>query len=65
MQTINDVLNFLNKMEVECMLIGSDCDNFNIMKKEFIDEFSHMIDEDKLVILRCIDNLYLEYLREK
>ena len=66
MHTINDVLNFHNKMEVECLLSGSEYDNFNNMRIVLIDEFSHMIDMDKLEeILRCFDNLYLEHLRKK
>ena len=65
MQTINVVLNFLNKMEVGCLLGGSKCDNFNTTRKLLIDEFNHMIDMNKLIeILKCIDNLCLECLRE-
>ena len=65
MQTINVVLNFLNKMEVGCLLSGLECDNFNILRKLLKDEFNHMIDMDKLIeILKFIDNLYLECLRE-
>ena len=65
METGNDVLNFLSKMEVYSIQTGSECDNSNIMRKVLIDDFKH-IDIDKLVeILRSLDNLYLEYLREK
>ena len=63
METINDVLNFLNQMEVYNIQTGVEMSTFNIIRKILIDEFED-IDLDKLVeMLRTLDDLYIEYLR--
>ena len=65
METINDVLNFLNQMEAYNILTGVELGTFNIIRKILIDEFED-IDLDKLVeMLRTLDNIYIEYLRMK
>ena len=65
METINDVMNFLNQMEVYNILTGVELSTFNILRKILIDEFEN-IDFDELVeILRTLDDLYIEYLRMK
>ena len=65
METINDVLNFLNQMEVFNILTGAQCGTFNDIRKILIQEFEYG-DLDKLVeLLRNLDDLYIDYLRMK
>ena len=65
METINDVMNFLNQTEIYNILTGVELSTFNIIRKILIDEFEN-INLDKLVeILRTLDDLYIEYLRMK
>ena len=63
METINYVLNFLNQMEIYNILTGVELSTFNINKKILTDEFEN-IDSDKLVVmLKTLDDLYIENLR--
>ena len=65
METINDVMNFLNQMEIYNILTGVELSTFNIFRKILIDEFEN-INLDKLVeMLKTLDDLYIEYLRMK
>ena len=65
METINDVLNFLNQMEIYNILTGVELSTFNIIRKILTDEFEN-IDLDELVeMLKTLDDLYIEYLRMK
>ena len=65
METINDVMIFLNQMEMYNILTSVELSTFNIIRKILIDEFED-IDSDKLVeMLRTLDDLYIEYLRMK
>ena len=65
METINDVLNFLNQMEVYNILTGVELSTFNIIRKILIDEFGNT-DLDKLVeVVKTLDDLYIEYLTMK
>ena len=65
MGTINDVLNFLNQMEIYNILTGVELSTFNIIRKFLTVEFEN-IDLDKLVeMLKTLDDLYIEYLRMK
>ena len=65
METINDVLNFLNQMEIYNILTGVELSSFIIIRKISIDEFEN-INLDKLVeMLKTLDDLYIEYLRMK
>ena len=65
METIIDVLIFLNQMEIYNILTGVELTTHNIFRKILIDEFEN-IKLDKLVeMLKTLDDLYLEYLRMK
>ena len=65
METINDILNFLNQMEIFNILIDEQCDTFNVFRKILIEEFENG-DLDKLVeLLKNLDDLYIDYLRKK
>ena len=65
METINDVLNFLNQMEVYNILTSIELSTFNIIRKTLVDEIGG-IDLDKLVeVLRAVDHLHTDYLRIK
>ena len=65
METINDVLNFLNQMEIYNILTGVELSTFNLIRKILIDEFEN-INLDKLVeMVKTLDDLYIEYLKMK
>ena len=57
METINDVLNFLNQMEVYNIPTVVELSTFNIIRKVLIDGFE-VIDLDNLVeMLRTLEDL--------
>ena len=63
MQTINDVLNFLNQRELFRIISGLDYSTFNIIRKILIDEFIN-IDDDKLIkMLKNLDDIYINYIK--
>ena len=63
METINDVMNFLNQMEVFKCLTGIEYNTFKIIRKILTDEFEND-DVDKLVeVLKNLDDLYIDYLK--
>ena len=65
METINDVLNFPNQMEIYNILTGVELSTFNIIRKILVDEFEK-INLDKLVeMLKTLDDVYIEYLSKK
>ena len=65
METINDVLNFLNQMEIYTIVSGVELNTFIIIRKNLIDEFEN-IDLDKLVeMMKTLDDLYIECLKMK
>ena len=65
METINDVLNFLNQMEIYNLLTGVELRTFNKIRKFLIDEIEN-INIDKLVeMLKTLDDLYIDYPRMK
>ena len=65
METINDVLNFLNQMEIYNIVSGVELNTFIIIRKNLIDAFEN-IDLDKLVeMMKTLDDLYIEYLKMK
>ena len=65
METINDLMNFLNQMDIYNIVSGVELSTFNTIRKILIEEFRD-IDLDKLVeILLIIDDLYIEYLKNK
>ena len=65
METINDVLNFLNQMEMFNIMSGVEYNTFNVIRKILIGEFTD-VDVDKLVeMLGTVDHLYIEDIRKK
>ena len=65
METINDVLIFLNQIEIYNILTGVELSTFNIIRKILINEFENL-NFDKLVeMVKNHDDLYIEYLRMK
>ena len=65
METINDVKNFLNQMELFKIENGIHYNTFNIITKNSIDEFDDTILDDSCEILRNLDDLCIDYLRRK
>ena len=58
METIIDVLNFLNQLEILKIVSGLDYNTFNKFRKILIDGFNN-IDDDKLIgILRNVVDIY-------
>ena len=65
METIIDVLFFLNQMEIYNIITGVELSTFFIIRKILTDEFEN-IDLAKLVeMLKTLDDLYIKYLRVK
>ena len=65
METINDVLNFLNQMEIYNIVSGAEMNTFIIIRKILINEFEN-VDLDKLVeMIKTLDDLNIEYLKMK
>ena len=65
METINDVLYFLNQMEIYNIISDVELNTFINMRKILIDEFEN-IDLDKLFeMMKTLDDLYIEYLKMK
>ena len=63
METINDVLNFLNQIEIFKIISGLDYNTSIIIRKILIDEFNN-IDDDKLIkLLRNLDYIYINYIK--
>ena len=57
MRSINDVLSFLNQMEIYNIICGVEMNTFLIIRKILIKEFEN-IDLDKLVeMLKTLDDL--------
>ena len=67
METINDVLNFLNQIEVFRIISGLDYNTFKIIRKILIGEGEvNNRDDDKLIgILRNLDDIYINYIKTK
>ena len=65
METINDVLNFLNQMQLFNILTGMQYNTFNIFRKILIDEFENVDLDEFVEMLRNLDDLYIEHLRTK
>ena len=65
METVNDVLNFLNQMEIYNIVSGVELKTFIIIRKTLIDEFENN-DLDNLVeMMKTLDDLYIEGLKMK
>ena len=65
METINDVLKFLNQMEVFNILTGAQSSTFVIIRKILIQELENSDLDELIELLGILDNLYIEYLRKK
>ena len=63
METINDVLNFLNQLEIFKIISGLDYNTFNIIRKILIDEFNNIDDAKLIKILRNLDDIYINYIK--
>ena len=64
METINDVLHFLNCLDVNGVLIGGEHSNSNKSKKILIDNFRDIDDEEILIMLKFIHDLHMNFLRQ-
>ena len=65
METIYDVLKFLNQMEIYNIVSGAKLNTFIIIRKILINEFEN-VDLDKLVeMIKTLDDLHIEYLKMK
>ena len=65
METINDVLNFLNQLEIYNIISGVELNTFIIIRKILLDEIEN-IDLDKLVeMMKTLDDLCIECLKMK
>ena len=65
METINDVLSFLNQMEMFNFMAGVEYHTFNNIRQILIDEFNNIYLDKLVEMLRTLDDLYIEYLRKK
>ena len=59
METINDVLNFLDQMEIFNILTGVELSTFNTIKKILIDEFENIKLDNLVGMLKTLDDLYI------
>ena len=65
METTNDVINFLNQMELFKIESGLQYDTFNIIRKILIDEFEDINVDELYELLKNIDDLCIDYWRMK
>ena len=65
METINDVLNFLNQTEIYNILTGVELNTFNIIRKILTDEFENINLDEIVEMLKTIDDLFIENQRMK
>ena len=65
METINDVLEFLNQMQIYNILTGLELNTFNIFRKILTEEFEDINLDNLVEMLKTLDDLYIEYLRMK
>ena len=63
METINDVLDFLNQIELFEIISGLDYNTFNIIRKLLIDEFNNVNDDKLIEILKNSDDIYINYIK--
>ena len=64
METINDVLNFLNQIELFRIISGLDYITFNIIRKILIDEFNNVNDDKSIEILKNLDDIFINYIKK-
>ena len=63
MKTINDVLNFFNRMEIYNIISGIQIDNFVVIRKILLKEFNSVYLDRLVELLRNFDDLYIDYLK--
>ena len=63
METINDVLNFLNQIELFRIISGLDYITFNIIRKILIDEFNNINDDKLIEIVKNLDDIFISYIK--
>ena len=56
METINDVMKFLNQMEVFKILSGIEYNTFKIIRKTLTDEFENVDVDELLEVLKNVDD---------
>ena len=65
METIDDVMNFLNQMELFRIENGIHYNTFTIIRKILIDEFEDINLDELYEMLRNLNDLCIDYLRMK
>ena len=65
MQTIKDVMNFLDQMELFEIENGTQYNTFTIIRKILTDEFEEINLDELYEMLRILDDLCIDYLRRK
>ena len=65
METINDVLDFLNQKEIFRIISGLDYSTFNIIRKILIDEFNNIEDDKLIKLLKNLEDIYIDYIKMK
>ena len=63
METINDVLNFLNQIEIYNILSGVELNTFIIIRKILVNEFENIVSDKLVEMLKTLDDLYIECVR--
>ena len=64
METINDVLNFLNQIELFRIISGLDYITFNIIRKILINEFNNINDDKLIEIIKNLDDIFIIYIKK-
>ena len=63
METINDVLNIINQIEIFKIISGLDYNTINIIRKILIDEFNNINDDKLIEIIKNLDDIYINYIK--
>ena len=64
METIIDVLNFLNQIELFRIISGLDYITFNKIRKILINEFNNINDDKLIEILKNLDGIFINYIKK-
>ena len=64
METINDVLHFLNKLDSAGYLENDDYENFNCIKKVLTAEFQDVNSEKLIYMLGVVDDLPVSFITQ-
>ena len=62
METINDVLHFLNKLDFVGYLESEDYEKFTCNKKVLTDEFQDVNSEKLINMMNIVDDLYILFI---